>query len=112
MQQDEVRIRPVGNQVAMMPIEDADKTPGGIIIPNTQKNPPIKGQVVAVGPGEYQGGKRRKPMVKRGDIVMWRKDARNGAPATCEIRVAGETVVITDECNILAIVEESDLFGE
>ncbi|MBX9448299.1 MAG: co-chaperone GroES [Taibaiella sp.] len=87
-------IKPLHDRVIVKPVEAETKTAGGIIIPDTAKEKPQKGTVIAAGPG-----KKDEPMtVKEGDIVLYSKYGGT------EISVDGEDVLIMRESDILAIV--------
>jgi chaperonin GroES len=81
-------------------LEEEEKTKGGIIIPDTAKEKPIRGEVVAVGPGKMSDdGKRMEMSVKVGDKVMFNKYAGT------EIKVEGEEHLVMREDDIVAIIE-------
>ena len=87
-------IKPLHDRVIVKPAEAETKTAGGIIIPDTAKEKPQKGTVIAAGPG-----KKDEPMtVKEGDTVLYSKYGGT------EINVDGEDVLIMRESDILAIV--------
>lgn len=91
-------IKPLGEKVVVKPGEEEEKTPGGIVIPDTAKKKPQEGEVVAVGPGRMlDSGERLAPQVKVGDTVIY---AKYGGT---EITLSGEDYVILDEDSILAI---------
>ena len=93
-------IRPLGDKVVVEPLEGEDKSPGGIILPDTAKQKPQEGMVVAVGPGRYlDDGKRAEMAVKKGDKVIF---AKYGGT---EVTVGGKDLVILDQDSIFAIVE-------
>ena len=89
-----INVRPLADRVMVKPAEAETKTAAGIIIPDTAKEKPMKGEVVAVGPG-----KKDEPMtVKEGDQVLY------GKYAGTEIRVDGTDYLIMKESDILAIL--------
>jgi len=89
-----VKIRPLADRVLIAPAEAEQKTAGGIIIPDTAKEKPQKGTVVAVGPG-----KKDEPMtVKDGDVVLY------GKYSGTEIQLDGENYLIMKESDIYAIL--------
>ncbi|HNX21375.1 MAG TPA: co-chaperone GroES [Bacteroidales bacterium] len=89
-----VNIKPLADRVLVAPAEAEQKTAGGIIIPDTAKEKPQKGTVVAVGPG-----KKDEPMtVKVGDAVLY------GKYAGTELSLEGENYLIMKESDILAII--------
>jgi len=94
-------VKPLGDRVIIERIEDKEqKSDGGIIIPDTAKEKPIKGKVVAVGPGAIQeDGKRTEMEVKAGQTVLY------GKYAGTEMKVDGKDVLIMRESDILAVLE-------
>ena len=91
-----VNIKPLADRVVIEPSSAEAKTAGGIIIPDTAKEKPQRGVVVATGPG-----KKDEPVtVKEGDVVLY------GKYAGTEIKVNGEELVILRESDILAVVEK------
>lgn len=87
-------IRPLADRVVVKPAEAEEKTASGIIIPDTAKEKPQRGTVVAVGPG-----KKDEPMtVSKGDTVLY------GKYSGTEINLEGEDVLIMRESDILGIV--------
>jgi len=95
------QLRPLGNRVVVKPIEEEERTPSGLVLPETAKEKPQKGEVLAVGPGEWaEDGKRRIPLeVKVGDKVIFAKYAGT------EVKVNGEKLLILRESDILAVIE-------
>jgi chaperonin GroES len=94
-------IRPLGDRVLVKRIEkDEEKTKGGIIIPDTAKEKPIEGIIIAVGKGEYDDKGNRKPLeVKPKDKVLFNKYAGT------EIKIDGVEHLMMRESDILAIIE-------
>jgi chaperonin GroES len=81
------------------PLEEKEQKKGGIIIPDTAKEKPQEGKVVAVGPGKVaENGERIKPEVKKGDRVLY------GKYSGTEVTVDGQELLILRESDILAIV--------
>lgn len=94
-----MKVRPLGQHVLIQPIEESEKTPGGIIIPDTAKEKPQKGKVIAVGKGKLLPGGKHVPMeVKVGDKVLFGKYAGE------EIKIGGEKYIILEEDELLAII--------
>ena len=90
-----LNIKPLADRVIIAPAEAEQKTAGGIIIPDTAKEKPQKGEVVAVGPG-----KKDEPMIlKVGQTVLY------GKYAGTELNVDGENYLIMKESDVLAIVK-------
>ena len=96
-----INIRPLKDRIVVKPIEEATKTAGGIFIPDTAKEKPQRGEVVAVGPGKYieSKGDRVPPPLNQGDTVLF------GKYAGTEVRVEGEEYKILDTKDILAKFE-------
>ncbi|HOB91730.1 MAG: co-chaperone GroES [Bacillota bacterium] len=90
-------IKPLADRVVVKPIEREETTKGGIVIPDTAKDRPQEGEVVAVGPGKYEDGKRVPMEVKVGDRVIF---AKYGGT---EIKIDGEEYLVLRESDILAI---------
>lgn len=97
-----MKIRPLADRVLVRRIEEESKTAGGIIIPDTAKEKPTRGEIISVGEGARDdSGKLIAPSVKAGDIVLFTKWGGT------EIKVDGEDLLIMKESDILAIVEET-----
>jgi chaperonin GroES len=93
-------IRPLHDRVLVKRLESEEKTKGGIIIPDTAKEKPLEGKVVAVGPGKRdENGKLQALDVKKNDKILF------GKYAGTEIKLDGEEVVILREDDILAVIE-------
>jgi chaperonin GroES len=93
--------RPLGDRVLVKRVEEESKTKGGIIIPDTAKEKPQEGEVLAVGPGARdEAGKRVEPDVKVGDRILF------GKWSGTEVRVDGEDLIIMKESDILGIVDK------
>jgi len=93
-------IRPLQDRVLVKRIKEDDKTKGGIIIPDTAKEKPIEGKVVAVGNGKVlESGQLRKLDVKAGDRILF------GKYSGTEVKVDGEECLILREDDILAVLE-------
>lgn len=94
-----MKIRPLGERVVVKSLEEEEKTPSGIIMPDTAKEKPQKGQVLAVGPGKVlENGTRQAMEVKSGDTVIFAKYSGS------EVKVDGEEVLILRESDVLAIL--------
>lgn len=94
------KLKPLGDRVLVKRIEPEEIKKGGIIIPDTVKEKPQEGEVVAVGPGKFDDkGNRHKMEVKPKDRILFGKYAGN------EIELDGEEHLIMGEDDILAIVE-------
>ena len=94
-----VKLNPLADRVVVKPLEEKEQKKGGIIIPDTAKEKPQEGKVVAVGPGKVaESGERIKPEVKKGDRVLY------GKYSGTEVTVEGEELLILRESDILATV--------
>jgi len=94
-----VKFKPLNDRVLVIRTEDENKTKGGIIIPDTAKEKPQKGKVIAVGPGKMGENGNRIPLdVKVGDHVIFSKYAGN------EIKIDNTEHVFMKEADILAVV--------
>ena len=94
-----MNIRPLDDRIVVEPLEAESKTPGGIVLPDTAKEKPQKGKVLAVGEGKLlDNGKRLPPSVKKGDVVLY---ARYGGS---EVKVGGKELIILRESDVLAKV--------
>ncbi|MBN2500491.1 MAG: co-chaperone GroES [Anaerolineales bacterium] len=95
-----ISLKPLGNRVVVKPQEEEEITAGGIVLPETAKEKPQRGEVLAVGPGERNDkGDAVALDVKVGDKVLFAKYAGT------EIKLDGEKVLILRETDLLAIVE-------
>ncbi|MBN2417875.1 MAG: co-chaperone GroES [Deltaproteobacteria bacterium] len=95
-----MKIRPLHDRVIIKRIEEEEKTKGGIIIPDTAKEKPSEGKVIAVGNGKIlENGEVKALEVKKGDKVLF------GKYAGTEIKIDGEEHLIMREDDIIAIVE-------
>ncbi len=94
------KVRPLHDRVIVKRMEEQEKTKGGIIIPDTAKEKPIEGKVIAVGAGKVaENGKRIPLQVKEGDRVLF------GKYSGTDIKIEGEDHLIMREDDIIAIVE-------
>ncbi|KIX10775.1 co-chaperone GroES [Dethiosulfatarculus sandiegensis] len=94
-----MQIKPLQDRVIVKRLEEEEKTAGGIIIPDTAKEKPQQGKVLAVGPGKVlEGGTRVDLTVKEGDVVLF------GKYAGSEVKIDGEELLIMREDDILGIV--------
>ena len=96
-----VNVRPLGDRVLVQPIEEEEVKKGGIIIPDTAKEKPQEGIVVAVGPGRVtDNGTRVTPGVKAGDRILF------GKYSGTDIKIEGEEHLILREDDVLAVIEK------
>lgn len=93
-------VKPLADRVVVRPLDREEKTASGILLPDTAKEKPQEGEVVAVGAGRVEDGKRVELEVKVGDRVIFSKYAGT------EIKVNNDDVLILRESDILAIVEK------
>ena len=95
-----MKIRPMNDRILVVRVEEEKKTAGGIIIPDTAKEKPQEGKVVAVGPGKMGDDGKRIPMeLKKGDRILFAKYAGS------EIKVDGVEQIFMREDDILGILE-------
>ena len=90
------KIQPLADRVLVMPAAAEEKTIGGIIIPDSAKEKPLRGNVIAVG----EGTKDEKMLLKEGDLVLY------GKYAGTELEFNGEKYLIMRQSDVLAIIEE------
>ena len=96
-----MKLKPLADRVVVKPLEDEDKSPGGIILPDTAKEKPMKGEIISAGPGGLNDkGERVKLEVKKGDIVIY------GKYSGTDFKMNNEDYLILRESDILAIVEK------
>ena len=96
------KIRPLHDRVIVRRIEEGEQVRGGIIIPDTAKEKPQEGEVVASGEGKYKEDGTRQPLdVKKGDRVLF------GKYSGSEIKIDGEELLIMREDEILGVIERA-----
>ena len=94
-----MKIKPLSDRVVIKPADPDEKVQGGIIIPDTAKEKPQKGKIVAVGPGKVSdAGQTIAPSVKVGDMVLY------GKYSGTEVTIDNEDYLIVRESDILAII--------
>lgn len=94
-------LKPLADRVVVKPVQAEEKTKGGIVLPDTAKDKPQEGEVIAVGPGRIlDDGTRLAPEVKVGDRVIYSKYSGT------EIKIEGEEHLVIRESDILAIKTE------
>jgi chaperonin GroES len=94
------KIRPLQDRIIVKRVQEEEKTKGGIIIPDTAKEKPIEGKVIAAGNGKVQEDGKVRPLdVKAGDRVLFSKYAGT------EIKIEGEEHLIMREDDILGVIE-------
>ena len=95
----DTKIQPLADRVVVQALEEAEQTRGGLYIPDTAKEKPQQGKVVAVGPGKLsEQGERLEPDVSVGDVVLY------GKYSGTEVNVEGEEYLILREGDLLAII--------
>jgi chaperonin GroES len=95
-----LKLKPLGGRVIVEPVEQEEMTAGGIILPETAKEKPQEGKILAAGPGDRDDEGKRIPMeVKVGDKVLYAKYSGT------EVKVDGKKLLILRESDILAVVE-------
>ena len=96
-----ISLKPLGDRVVVEPIEQEELTASGLVLPDTAKEKPQKGTIVAAGPGARDDdGKRLGLDVKEGDIVLFAKYAGT------EFKLDGKKLLILKESDLLAIVQD------
>ena len=93
------KVAPLADRVVVKATEEAEQMRGGLYIPDTAKEKPQQGEVIAVGPGRTEDGKRVPMEVKAGDKVLY------GKYSGTEVTIDGESLLILRESDILAIVK-------
>jgi len=97
-----MKFRPLHDRVLVRRVEQEEKTSGGIIIPDTAKEKPMEGEVIAVGPGgRDETGKLIPIDVKVGDRVLF------GKWSGTEVKIDGEELLIMKESDIMGVIEET-----
>ena len=92
-------VKPLADRVVVRALEETETMRGGLYIPDTAKEKPQQGEVVAVGPGKYDENGKRVPMdVKSGDKVLY------GKYSGTEVTVEGEQLLILRESDVLAVI--------
>ena len=94
-----VNIKPLADRVVVKPLEESEEMRGGLYIPDTAKEKPQQGEIIAVGPGRVSDeGKRIEMELKQGDKVLY------GKYSGTEVTVSGEQYLILRESDVLAVV--------
>ena len=96
-----MKLKPLGDRIVVKVLEREEKTKGGLFLPDTAKEKPTEGEVLAVGTGKIHDNGQKQPVeVKVGDRIIFSKYAGT------EVKVDGEDLVIFSERDVLAIVEK------
>jgi chaperonin GroES len=94
-----MNVKPMEDRIIVRPLEAEQKTSGGIIIPDSAKEKPQKGEVVAVGPGKYSDkGSKIEMALKKGDKILY------GKYSGTEVKIDSEDYLIMRESDVLAII--------
>ena len=93
-----VKVNPLADRVVVKALEEAESMRGGLYIPDTAKEKPQQGEIIAVGPGKYEDGKLVPMGVKVGDKVLY------GKYSGTEVTIDGEQLLILRESDVLAVV--------
>jgi chaperonin GroES len=95
-----MKVRPLHDRIIVKRLEEEEKTKGGIIIPDTAKEKPFEGRVIAVGDGRIKEDGKKIPMeIKKGDRILF---AKYGGT---DIKIDGEDHLIMKEDDVLAVIE-------
>ncbi|MEE8123723.1 MAG: co-chaperone GroES [Alphaproteobacteria bacterium] len=95
-----MNLKPLHDRVLVKPLEEEEKTTGGIIIPDTAKEKPMKGRVITAGPGvRGEDGKMHPLDVKKGDQILY------GKWSGTEVKLNGDDLLIMKESDIMGIIE-------
>ncbi len=95
-----MKFRPLGDRVLVKRVEEESRTKGGIIIPDTAKEKPQEGEVVAVGPGARDDSGKVQPLeLKAGDKILF------GKWSGTEVKVDGQDLIIMKESDVLGVLE-------
>lgn len=96
-----LNLKPLGDRMVIKPLEQEEVTASGIVLPETAKEKPQEGEILAVGPGRTDDDGKRIPMdVKKGDTILFAKYAGT------EVKIDDKKLLILKESDILAIVEK------
>src|SRR2546423_648043 len=95
-----MKLKPLGNRLIVLPIDEEETTASGIVLPDTAKEKPQRGKVLAVGDGKWdEDGEKRIPLdVSEGDEVLYSKYGGT------EVKVEGEDLLVLPEDDVLAVV--------
>ncbi len=91
-----VKVHPLADRVAIRPLEETEQMRGGLYIPDTAKEKPQQGEIIAVGPGRYEKGERVAMELKVGDRVLY------GKYSGTEVTLDDDTILIIKESDVLA----------
>lgn len=91
-----LKVSPLADRVAIRPIEETEQMKGGLYIPDTAKEKPIQGEVIAVGPGRLEKGERVAMELKVGDRVVY------GKYSGTQVELDGEEIILIKESDVIA----------
>ena len=94
-----LKIQPLGDRVVIRPMEETEEMRGGLYIPDTAKEKPLQGEIVAVGPGRFEKAERVPMELEAGQKVLYSKYAGT------DVRVGDEELLIIKESDVLAVIE-------
>ncbi len=94
----DIKVKPLADRVVVKALEDTEQMRGGLYIPDTAKEKPQQGEVIAVGPGKVEDGKRVDMELKAGDRVLY------GKYSGTEVTVDNEQYLILRESDVLAVI--------
>jgi len=94
-----LKIQPLGDRVVIRPLEEAEEMRGGLYIPDTAKEKPLQGEIMAVGPGRFEKTERIPMELQVGQKVLYSKYAGT------DVRVGDEELLIIKESDVLAVTE-------
>jgi chaperonin GroES len=98
-----MKIKPLHDRVVVRRIDEEERTPGGVIIPDTAKEKPMQGEVLAVGPGARDESGKLVPIdVKAGDRVLF------GKWSGTEVKIDGEELLIMKESDVMGVLENTE----
>jgi chaperonin GroES len=93
-----IKVNPLADRVVVKALEEAEQMRGGLYIPDTAKEKPQQGEIIAVGPGRFEEGKRVPMDLKVGDKVLY------GKYSGTEVTIDGEQYLILRESDVLAVI--------
>lgn len=94
-----MKLKPLSDHVIIRPMESEERTKSGIVLPDTAKEKPMEGEIIAVGPGRYEEGKKIPMELKVGDKVIFSEFGGQ------KFKMEGEEYLILRESDILAIIK-------
>ena len=94
----QLKIQPLADRVVVRPLEEAEQKRGGLYIPDTAKEKPQQGEIIAVGPGRFEKNERVPMELKRGQKVLY------GKYSGAEVTIDDEEVLIIKESDVLAVL--------